>query len=144
MKKIYGLVAMGLLLLSPAMADHRVIDAKELPHAARTFLERHFNKEEVSHITVDRDVLDNDYKVVFASGATVEFDKQGAWTEVDCKTENVPMAIVPKPIRNSIDERFGGQAVQKIERDRHGYEVRLANGLDLEYNHRFHLVEVDD
>lgn len=144
MKKFCWMAATGLLFLSPAMADHRVIDAKELPHAARTFLERHFDQEEVSHITVDRDVLDNDYKVVFAGGTTIEFDKQGAWTEVDCKEGTVPEAILPKQIRHSIDERFGAGTVQKIERDRHGYEVRLSNGLNLEYNHRFQLVEVDD
>lgn len=144
MKKM-GLLAALLLLVVSAKADERVIELKQLPRAAQEFLERHFDTVEVSAVWVDRDLLDNDYKVLFADGSSVEFDRQGAWVEVDAgRGGTVPEVIIPKQIRRSIDERFGGRTVRKIDRDRRGYEVELSNGLSLEYNHRYRLLEVDD
>lgn len=144
MKKLGWMVAAALLYFAPAMADERIIDVKELPRAAQEFLEQHFDTVEISHVWVDRDLLGNEYKVVFAGGATVEFDRQGAWTEVDCGRGTVPEAIVPQPILRSIEERFGGRPVRKIERDRHGYELELSNGIGLEYNKRYRLIDLDD
>lgn len=143
MKKM-GLLAALMLLVASAKADERLIEMKELPRAAQEFVMRHFGEAEVSAVWVDRDLLNNDYKVLFADGTSVEFDCQGAWVEVDADRGVVPEVLVPKQIRRSINERFGGREVRKIERDRRGYEVKLSNGLTLEYNQRFRLLEVDD
>ncbi len=145
MKKMSLLAALLLLAFAPVRADERMIELKQLPRAAQEFLERHFDTVEVSTVWVDRDVLGTDYKVLFANGSSVEFDRQGAWIEVDAgRGGAVPEVIVPKQIRRSIRERFGDRAVSKIDRDRNGYEVQLSNGLSLEYNHRYRLLEVDD
>ena len=145
MNKFYSLIVAALLVVVPAAADHyRPIHERELPRAARELLANYFPEQRVAYIAVERDLLDRDYKVVLEDGTSIEFDKSGRWKEIDGKRTQLPTALIPEEILRSVAARFEGRAVEKIERDRHGYEVLLEGGIDLEYNHSFHLVEVDD
>ncbi len=39
---------------------------------------------------------------------------------------------------------FPGTTILKLDRDRRGYDIKLNNGLELEYNKKFQVVEIDD
>lgn len=145
MRKYTLTLAILLVAVGPIWANlHRTIPFKQLPRAAQELIEHHFDPNAVSHITVDRSAFDRDYTVYFAGGSSIDFDKQGAWTEVECRRNSVPDALVPAEIRRAVAERFEGRPIQKIERDRHGYEVELEGGIDLKFNHRYLLTEADD
>ena len=145
MNKFYSLIVAALLVVVPAAADHyRPIHERELPRAARELLTNYFPEYRVGYIAVDRELFDREYKVVLDNGTSIEFDKNGRWKEIDGKRTALPTTLIPEEILRSIASRFEGRSVQKIERDRHGYEVLLEGGIDLEYNHRFKLIEVDD
>lgn len=149
MKKFTAILA-GLFLLAAAMpasalaSDDRPIEVKELPAAAQQFIQTHFPGVKVSYATVDSELMSKDYKVVFTDGRKVEFSKNGEWKEVSAKHAELPAAIVPQQIRDYVAKHHAGQAIRKIERDRHGYEVKLANGLELDFNKRFEVVKIDD
>ncbi len=129
----------------PAVAGNdRPIQVGELPAASRQFIETHFSGAEVSYAKVDEEWMDKDYKVVFADGATVEFSKDGAWKEVDCKNRAVPAGIVPARIREYVANNFPGRNVTAIEQGRRGYEVELDNGIDLKFDMKFRLTDIDD
>ncbi len=146
MKKTLLLIAAAILLTGlTALADsHRTIDYKQLPAAARTLIADHFGDARVGYVETENSLFDREYKVLFTDGSTIEFDKNGNWTEIDCKRGRVPQRLVPQAIRDVIDTRFDGQGVVAIERDRRGYEVELENGVDLEFDRRFRLIKADD
>lgn len=64
--------------------------------------------------------------MVFVNGSKVEFAKDGAWKEVDCKYGEVPAAIVPQQIRDYVAKNFAGRKIVSIDRDqaRLGGEAR--------------------
>ena len=99
---------------------------------------------EVSYAKVDEELFDKDYKVVFVNGSKVEFAKDGAWKEVDCKYGEVPAAIVPQQIRDYVAKNFAGRKIVSIDRDKRDWEVKLDNGLDLKFDLQFRLIEIDD
>ena len=147
MKKFTILLASLAVMASsvPAFAGKdRIIAVGELPAVSQQFVQTHFKGVEVSYAKVDEELFDKDYKVVFVNGSKVEFLKNGDWKEVDCKYGEVPAAIVPKPIQDCVASRFAGRKVVGIEQDRRGYDVALDNGLDLEFDRDFRLVDVDD
>ena len=37
-----------------------------------------------------------------------------------------------------------GATVIKLDRDRRGYDVKLNNGMELEFNKKFEIVDIDD
>lgn len=147
MKKLTVILA-GIALLAtaaPALADNdRPITVGELPAAAQQFLKAHFAGVDVSYSKVDEEMFDKDYKVVFVNGSKVEFDKDGQWSDVDCKYGEVPAAIVPQQIRDYVAKHFGGRKITQIDRDKRDYEVELDNGLDLKFDMKFRLIKMDD
>lgn len=147
MKKLTIIFASLALVASTAPAfagNDRMITVGELPAASQQFIKTHFADLEVSYAKVDEEMFDKDYKVVFVNGSKVEFTKNGQWKEVECKFTEVPAGIVPQQIADYVTKNFAGRKVVSIDRDRRDYEVKLDNGLELKFDLKFHLIEIDD
>lgn len=139
------LVGLALALSAPVFAgEDRPINFEELPAASQQFVKTHYNNAQVSYATVDKAIVTRDYTVVFVDGTKVEFSKNGEWTEVDSRSGEVPAAIVPQQIRDVVAQRFPGRKIRGIERDKRGYEVRLDNGIELDFNSSYQLSKIDD
>lgn len=147
MKKFAMMLAGAVLLAAatPASAGtDRPVTVPELPTAAQEFLRAHFRGVEVSYALVDEDFFDKEYKVVFVNGTKVEFAKDGAWKEVDCKYGSVPASALPPQIADYVSGYFPGRTVVSLERGRRDYEVELDNGLELKFDLKFRMIEMDD
>jgi len=144
MKKL--IVTLCALSLSyPLLAgDDRPVAMEQLPATAREFVRTHFDGVRVALSTVDRELLDTTYEVFFADGRKVEFDGRGQWKEIDCKHSRVPAGTVPAAILAHIDSNYNGRYVTEISRDRRDYEVQLDGGLELTFDNRFRLIEIDN
>ncbi len=139
-KSILLLVAMFAMSFN-AKADHdQVITFNQLPQAAQTLLKQYFADKMPLIVTVDWD----DYTVMYDSGEKVEFDKQGNWKDFDCRSSQVPSALIPEQIKTHIRATFPGTTIIKLDRNRRGYEVKLSNGLEVEYNRTFQVIDIDD
>ncbi len=141
MKKVLILLFAVLTLSFSAKADHdQVITFNQLPASAQTLLKEHFAGKVPLVVTMDWD----DYTIVYDSGEKIEFDKQGNWKDFDCKTSHVPSAIIPKQIKTHVRATFPGTTILKLDRNRRGYEIKLNNGLEIEYNREFKVIDMDD
>lgn len=137
----------GLFLLgTPSVrADHdRAVSIAQLPRAAQQFIQEHFAAEKVAYAKKERDFFEVKYEVIFTSGKKVEFYRNGDWKDVDCRYHTVPSGIVPAPIMAKARDLYGDIAVLKIDRDKRDYEVKLTNGLELTFDLRYNLLDIDD
>ena len=141
---IFATLALMASTLTAFAGSDRIITVAELPAVSQQFIKAHFAGVEVSYAKVDEEMFDKDYKVVFVNGSKVEFAKNGQWTDVDCKYGEVPAAIVPQQIRDHVAKNFAGRKIVSIDRDKRGYEVKLDNGLELKFDLKFRLIEIDD
>ena len=142
MKKFFMLMAAMMLTFNVALMadDNRVITYDQLPQTAKTLLSQHFAKKVPLVVTMDWD----EYEILYQSGEKVEFNKKGEWKSIDCRVSAVPSVLIPEQIKSHIKATFPGTTIIKLERDRRGYGVKLNNGLEVEYNTRFQVVEIDD
>ena len=99
-RSIQAIVLMVAMLVSfNARADHdQVITYDQLPEVAQTFLKQYFADKVPLVVTVDWD----DYAIRYSSGEKVEFDKQGNWKEIDCRSSLVPTELIPEEIKTNI------------------------------------------
>ena len=139
--KFYLLMAMvvAMSLTMSADDDDRVITYQQLPQAAQTFLKQHFAKKVPLVVTADWD----DFTIMYETGEKVEFDKQGNWKEIVCRATKVPNDVVPEPIMTYVQQNYPGKSVVKMDRHRSVYEVKLNNGLEIEFTRNFQVLEVD-
>lgn len=145
MKKIMSVLAVLFLALNVACANEdRPIQVEQLPAAAQKFIKAHFPESKISYAKIDDELVYKEYEVMFADGVKIEFNGDGEWKDVDCKFGAVPAAIIPKKIAGYVAKNYPDAKIIKIDRDRRDYEVSLSNRLELTFDMKFNLVEIDD
>ena len=115
-----------------------------MPAAAQKFIKAHFPDSKISYAKIDDELVYKEYEVMFADGVKIEFNGDGEWKDVDCKFGAVPAAIIPKKIAGYVAKNYPDAKIIKIDRDRRDYEVSLSNRLELTFDMKFNLVEIDD
>ncbi|MGM9693015.1 MAG: PepSY-like domain-containing protein [Alloprevotella sp.] len=127
-----------------ACADNeKPIQVSELPAPAQQLLTQHFSDEKVALAKAESEFLSKSYEVIFVSGNHIDFDSKGNWEEIDCPKSAVPAALIPEAIRDYVAKNYPDTAVLKIERDRWKYEVKLDNRIELAFNLKFQLIDID-
>lgn len=118
-----------------AFVDKYTLDRSDLPEEAQQMLTEYFPKAKVGMIKVDRHLLKKtDYDVRLVNGTTIEFSNKGKWTSVDCKTREVPSGLIKKNIRSHVAKNYPDTIIVRIKKKASGYEIRLSDGVELEYN----------
>ena len=113
-----------------------------------TFVKTYFpDNEVVANIKdgFDCDVTLSDYTQIGFDGNL--FGKL-EWEEVDCRHASlstaVPASLVPAEITNYVNRIHGSQAITKIAKDNRGWDIELSNGVEIEFDKRFNVIDFDD
>lgn len=142
MKKI--IFVMSVVLISIAcVAEDRPVVYEQLPSPAKEFINANYPGEKVSYVVVDDDVIKPDYTVRLANGVEIQFENSGALEKITART-GVPEAVVPVQISDYVEANFPDTVIVEYEIGRRDFSVDLSNGLELRFNGKFKLVELDD
>ncbi len=142
MKKLFLLLA---LTLPFAACSDKLTSFDNLPFAARTFINEYFDEADVARVKMERDMFEKtNYEVFLDNGTTIDFNSKGRWTEIDCMLDPIPEGIVPEKIAAYIAEEYPDAFASEISRGKSSWEVSLSNDLDLTFNSRFQIVDIDD
>ena len=83
--------------------------------------------------------------MTYTDRTEVEFRADGLWSAVDRKYSAVPAAIVPQQIADFVAKmNYPGQFIRKIDRDAYSWEIELSNGLEVEFDLNFNVIDYDD
>ena len=140
MKKILSLLVLAIVAVQFSWAADVI--TKDM-----NFINRHFTKPEVSHIKIDKEMLEaTKYEVLLTDGTEIEFDSKGNWEEVSArKGQVIPASIVPNFAVDYLKaHNFAAEGVTKVERDRKGYEVELSTGVSFKFDKKGKFVKADD
>lgn len=132
----------GLLLvcvLSSAYDGHPVTE-KQLPASAKSFISKNFPGQKI--ISVEKEF--KEYEVILSNGTKIEFKTNGTWDKVKTPAGSVPQALIPAAIAKYVKANFPDCTINKISKERYGYEVELSNDLDLKFNPEGVLLQFDD
>lgn len=140
------MMCLMLLALTVASARGKVTrDASLLPTEARELIANHFPGTTISYLKVEKGVFNgNSYEVRLADGTELDFNGRGQWTEVETDRSDVPAGLIPDVVRTYMRQHYGGQHVKKIKHNRRGYELKLGNGLEVEFDNMGNFLRLDD
>ncbi|WP_413511786.1 PepSY-like domain-containing protein [Myroides odoratus] len=132
---LVGIFSVFALLTSGSVnAKDVLITKSELPQKAIVFLDNHFKNKQILTVEKDSDFLSLSYKVTFTDNIEVEFDKSGDWDEIDGNRNALPTTFILEPIVSYISTNYKGATITKIDKESRIYEVKLNNGLELEFS----------
>ncbi|MGL5563040.1 MAG: PepSY-like domain-containing protein [Tannerellaceae bacterium] len=147
MKKSLFLLAMLVMsfgfFISCDNDDDTLISYNKLPVAAQEFVQSYFDESKVINVFYDKDYSDREYKVIFADGSTISFDRSGEWEEIYMPF-GIKDALIPIKILDFVDARHPNARIVQIDRDRRDIEIELSNGLDLIFDLNYNFVRYDD
>ena len=84
-----------------------------------------------------------EYDVYLNDGTQVDFDANNQWEKVE-SMKGVPAALVPKAIATYVKGNYQNLAITKINKEYGGYEIELANGMDLKFDGSGRFMGMDD
>ena len=144
MKRFLALGIFAFVLLMTACSD-RPVTADQVPEPIKAFIEQNFPGQPITYAEKDMELTGSKYGVVLVDGTRVDFDTDNVWDKIEgTMTNPVPTALIPAPIASHIQANFPDAMILKIDKEHYGYEVELANGLELKFNNQGQLMEVDD
>lgn len=143
MKRMMLIIACVFTFVAANADNYQPITRSQLPQNAQTFLSSYFPSAKISLTRKEIDLTELSYDVIFADGSKVEFDRKGNWTEVDCLNHPLPTGIVPQDIEQIIKTQYPDAKAIKIERDRREIEVKLSNRVELTFNKKLQLIDID-
>ena len=134
----------ALVLLMTGCSDKPVLPT-ELPAPVMSFIQQTYPGQTITFAQKDLELTGWKYEVFLADGSHVEFDTDDTWDKVESSmTQPVPAQLIPAPIATHLQANFPGAFVTKIDKERNGYEIELATGVELKYNKQGALMEMDD
>ena len=113
--------------------DKITSDTNVLPVSSRQFISDHFKDIPVSHIQIEKNLIRiSSYDVILTDGTNVEFNHKGEWKEI------------PEVIQDLIKKNYSSNKVVKIEKEIRDYEIKLDNGLEMTFDLKGNLIDIDD
>lgn len=146
MKKMLLFVFSLVFTTHVASADNDIYttDVNKLPEVSRQFLSTHFPDIKVAHISIEKNLFGvKDYDVILTDGTEVEFFKTGEWKEVIRTNLAVPEKLVPAAIADYVQVNFPKMFIVSIEKDGKKKEIKLNNGVELDFNSAGRLLKID-
>ena len=81
---------------------------------------------------------------MYRSAKKVNFGKNGIWDKVIWQSTSVLTAIIATTIQKYVTTNYPDTRVLKIERDKKEYEVQLSNRVELKFDLKFNLIDIDN
>ena len=144
MKKALAIMATLFISLT-ACADHeQTIVFSELPAQAQSFVQQHFNADDIAHIEKERDGLHYEFTVYLKNATKIDFDQNGNLESIDCEIYPVPEGIIPVAIANYLKQHYPNHFAVKYAIGRHTLEIELGNGMELLFDLDGKFLRMDD
>ncbi len=126
-----------------ATADAAATTAQGLPDAITAFIKQQFPNATIAGVEPDHDHGGLEYDVYLNDGTQIDFDANNQWDQVE-SMRGVPAFFIPKGVANYVRSNYQNVAITKINKEYHGYEIELANGVDLNFDRSGNFMGMDD
>lgn len=131
--------------VSTQAGNDRPISFDQLPAQSQQMIKKYFPNQSVALVKMEREFSGKSYEVIFTNGNKAEFDRKGIWKEIDCKYTELPSEVVPPQIANYVRTNYPDFKITKIEKkSRNRHEIELLNGMELEFDANFNVIDIDD
>lgn len=125
--------------------NDKSITFDRLPSSSQQMIEKNFPNQSISLIKMESELSGKSYEVIFTNGNKVEFDRKGAWKEINCKFTELPQGVVPTKIKEHVNQHYPNTKITKIERkSRKRHEIKLSNNLEIEFDAQFQISDIDN
>jgi len=141
-KKNYLWMLLSLLILAGSCDKEKVVPPDGLPRKAQAYISQHFSEHTILQVVKERDDLKTSYDVYLSGGYNLDFDRKGDIIGVEGSAK-LPDSVIPVRILAYVNEHFPEHYITEWEWDDHGQEVKLTQGLELQFDKSGNFLRID-
>lgn len=139
---------MSLILLSFAFIfasceKEKVVSENDIPANSKNYITTHFPDQKITQAIKEIDDLRTTYIVYLDNSVKLEFNKSGEVRKIEGNSE-LPDSVIPSQILTYVETNYPSEYIKKWELDDNRQEVKLSNGLDLEFDKNGNFLRIDD
>lgn len=141
--KTLGLSAAMLALVLTGCADDKIVTENDLPEEISTYISNNFPDNEVAQVTVDQEAFSKKYAVILKDNIKLEFDSKNNITDIDANSA-LPDHVIPAEILAYVNANYPENVITDWELEDKHQQVKLDNGLTLEFSLAGEFLRIDD
>ncbi len=144
-KRIPYIFVLSLLISSfSTLAQERIISESELPFSIREYIATNFKEHKIVKCEEEKNGTSISYQVKLTD-FKLEFDSNNKIKEITSKSDLViPDKLIPASILSYVKTHYAGKGIMEWELKKKKQEVKLNNGLELEFSLDGKFLRIDD
>ena len=142
MKGTILILALHVLLLA-SWTTEKIVGSDDLPATSTNYVTTHFPDQTIVHAVREYDDLQIKYTVYLKNGVKIEFNQNGEVKEIDGNNA-LPDSVIPAAILAYVTSNYPSAFIKKWEVERTKQEVKLSNGITLEFDKNGNFLRIDD
>ncbi|MBX3256480.1 MAG: PepSY-like domain-containing protein [Chitinophagaceae bacterium] len=142
MKRIFLLMTACVLILASCDKE-KVVSPNDLPATSTSYINTHFAGQQILQVVKERDDLKTTYKAYLNNGTKLEFNSDGEIIDIE-SNEALPESVIPAPILSYVSTNYPAVFIKEWELDKTTQDVKLSNGLTLEFDKNGTFLRIDD
>lgn len=129
-------------VLITACDKEKIVSADGLPSKAQAYIAQHFPEHEILQVVKERDDLKTSYDVYLSEGYNLDFDKNGNIVGVE-GSKGLPDSVIPANLLTYVNTHYADYFIVDWELDDRGQEVKLSNGMELQFDKNGNFLRID-
>ena len=142
MKRTLLLLVLPVWLLISCTKE-KAVSPDDLPATSTSYITNHFPEQAIVHAVKEFDDLRINCSVYLKNGIKIEFDQDGEVTEIE-GNDALPDSVIPSTILDHVKSNYPSAFIKKWEVERAKQEVKLSNGITLEFDKNGNFLRIDD
>ncbi len=133
-----------ILFLMPVitLAQDKVIPAANLPAEIQNYIKTHFPTQQIAVAEIDYEGIFKEYEVKLNDKTKLEFDRKFQVKKLESKSA-LPETVIPNKINEYMKLNYPNNSITEWEKERKHQEVKLDNGLELEFTLKGKFIRID-
>jgi hypothetical protein len=74
----------------------------------------------------------------------LQFEHSGSLEKIETRNGNIPAGIIPFQIIDVVKQYYPEAQITEYEIGKRSYEVKLSNRMEMKFNTKFQVIELDD
>ncbi len=141
MKRLFFLALLPLMLFS--CESKTVIDLNNIPAEIKNYVSTHFPENKIIQIIEDKDGLELTIDVTMQDGTFLEFNRKKEIIDIESRTK-LPDSVIPTNILDYVNANYASNFIIGWELDDRNQQIKLDNGLDLEFTMNGDFIRIDN
>ncbi len=141
MKRLFLLAFLPIFLFS--CDKETVVEPSKVPAEVKNYINTHFPANEIIQIIEDKDGLELTYDVTLKDGILLEFNRKKEIIDIESRTK-LPDSVIPAKILDYTKANYASNFIIGWELDDRNQQIRLDNGMDLEFTMSGDFLRIDN